>query len=59
MATCGPSSPIYGPSQIGGYLNFVPKSARAKNGQYVSETTGDVSIDVGSVRPLCRRRRTR
>ena len=29
----GPSSPIFGPSKIGGYLNFVPKSARAATGQ--------------------------
>ena len=31
----GPASPIYGPSKIGGYLNFVPKSARATTGQYL------------------------
>src|SRR3569833_2391718 len=28
----GPASPIYGPSKVGGYLNFVPKSARADSG---------------------------
>ncbi len=27
----GPATPIYGPSKIGGYLNFVPKSTLAKN----------------------------
>jgi iron complex outermembrane receptor protein len=44
----GPASPIYGPSKIGGYLNFVPKSARASNGQYITEPAGEVGIDVGS-----------
>ena len=31
----GPSSPISGPSKIGGFLNFEPKSARASGGQYL------------------------
>lgn len=30
----GPASPIYGPSKTGGYMNFVPKTARAANGTY-------------------------
>jgi iron complex outermembrane receptor protein len=44
----GPSSPIYGPSKIGGYLNFVPKSARASNGRYLMEPTGGIGMTVGS-----------
>ena len=36
----GPASPIYGPSKIGGYLNFVPKSARADSGQYLDVPEG-------------------
>ncbi|MES2603325.1 MAG: TonB-dependent receptor [Pseudomonadota bacterium] len=44
----GPASPIYGPAKIGGYLNFVPKSARAETGQYLSAPTGEVSTTVGS-----------
>jgi iron complex outermembrane recepter protein len=44
----GPASPIYGPSKIGGYLNFVPKSARAGSGQYLSEATGEFGFTTGS-----------
>ena len=41
----GPASPIYGPSKIGGYLNFEPKSARAETGQYLEKPAGDVAGD--------------
>ncbi len=44
----GPASPIYGPSKIGGYLNFNPKSARASGGQYLPENTGAFSYSLGS-----------
>jgi len=44
----GPASPIYGPSKIGGYLNFIPKSARASTGQYLEDNTGAVSVKKGS-----------
>ncbi|MGS2720223.1 TonB-dependent siderophore receptor [Paraglaciecola aestuariivivens] len=44
----GPASPIYGPSKIGGYLNFNPKSARASGGQYLSQNTGAFSYTTGS-----------
>ena len=44
----GPASPIYGPSKIGGYLNFVPKSARAETGQYLEDPTGKVSMTRGT-----------
>lgn len=44
----GPASPIYGPSKIGGYLNFNPKSSRAESGDYLTETTGAVSYETGS-----------
>jgi iron complex outermembrane recepter protein len=44
----GPASPIYGPSKIGGYLNFVPKSARANTGQYLPEARGEMGINSGS-----------
>ena len=33
----GPPSPIYGPGKVGGYTNFVPKSARASTGKYLGE----------------------
>lgn len=44
----GPASPIYGPSKIGGYLNFVPKSARADTGQYLDEAEGRLHYQFGS-----------
>jgi iron complex outermembrane recepter protein len=44
----GPASPIYGPSKIGGYLNFVPKSARATTGQFFDEPKSEMGITVGS-----------
>ena len=44
----GPASPIYGPSKIGGYLNFIPKSARASTGQYLTEPKGEIGITSGS-----------
>jgi iron complex outermembrane recepter protein len=44
----GPASVIYGPSKIGGYMNFVPKTARAANGSYATETKGDMELDLGS-----------
>ncbi|TPV55399.1 TonB-dependent receptor [Aestuariibacter sp. GS-14] len=44
----GPASPIYGPSKIGGYLNFNPKSARASSGQYLEEPKGALSYTHGT-----------
>ena len=45
----GPASPIYGPSKIGGYLNFNPKSARIEEtGQFIEEPVGSFSYTVGS-----------
>ncbi len=44
----GPASPIYGPSKIGGYLNFVPKSARASTGQQLDVAKGEFGISAGS-----------
>ena len=44
----GPASVIYGPSKIGGYMNFVPKTARAANGEYAAEAKGDMEADLGS-----------
>ncbi|WP_154654915.1 TonB-dependent siderophore receptor [Solimonas variicoloris] len=44
----GPASPIYGPSKIGGYLNFVPKSARAQDGAYMKKPSGEFGVVRGS-----------
>ncbi len=44
----GPASVIYGPSKIGGYMNFIPKSARAETGRFLTSATGAVSFTGGS-----------
>jgi len=45
----GPASPIMGPSKIGGYLNFNPKSARIEEtGSYIEERIGELSYSGGS-----------
>lgn len=46
----GPASPIYGPSKTGGYMNFVPKSARVKGGSYLSSPEGELTYTTGSWR---------
>ncbi|PTQ64983.1 iron complex outermembrane receptor protein [Sphingomonas sp. PP-CE-3G-477] len=44
----GPASPIYGPSKTGGYMNFVPKSARVKGGALLDHAEGEISYTGGS-----------
>lgn len=44
----GPASPIYGPSKIGGYMNFNPKSAKVGKGKYLEAPTGAMSYTMGS-----------
>ncbi len=44
----GPASPIHGPSSIAGYLNFVPKTARAEEGLFIDRTTGSATLTTGS-----------
>ncbi|MEP9401293.1 TonB-dependent siderophore receptor [Sphingomonas silueang] len=44
----GPASPIYGPSKTGGYMNFVPKSARVAGGALMTSPQGEVSYTGGS-----------
>ncbi|MDB6095670.1 MAG: putative TonB-dependent receptor [Verrucomicrobia bacterium] len=44
----GPPSPIYGPGKIGGYLNFVPKAARASTGKYLDRATSRVNMTYGT-----------
>ncbi|WP_026052492.1 TonB-dependent siderophore receptor [Gayadomonas joobiniege] len=44
----GPMSPIFGPSRVGGAMNFVPKTARAETGAYLPKPTGSVSYTTGS-----------
>lgn len=44
----GPASPIYGPSKTGGYMNFIPLSARAAGGKYLGSAEGEFSYTTGS-----------
>lgn len=44
----GPASVIDGPSKIGGYMNFVPKTARASDGTYSNSAKGELEVDTGS-----------
>ena len=44
----GPPSPLYGPGKVGGYTNFVPKSARASTGKYLEKPTGKLVLTGGS-----------
>ncbi len=44
----GPASPIYGPSKTGGYMNFVPKSARVGDGKLRDKASGELSYTRGS-----------
>ena len=44
----GPAAPVFGPSKVGGYLNFIPKSARADSGEYMKEAKGEIGATRGS-----------
>ena len=44
----GPASVIHGPSKIGGYMNFIPKSARADAARSRAGPTGALSFTGGS-----------
>ena len=43
----GPATPAFGPSKVGGFLNFTPKSARGAHG-FLDQPTGDVEVEGGS-----------
>lgn len=44
----GPASPIYGPGKVGGLLNFIPKTARGDETDYVDSIGGSLSATLGS-----------
>lgn len=44
----GPASPIFGLGRIGGYVNFIPKTARATTGKYLENMTGSTRLTVGA-----------
>lgn len=44
----GPPSPIYGGGRIGGFLNFIPKTARSESAKWLEHPTGKISLTYGS-----------
>lgn len=44
----GPPSPIYGGGRIGGFLNFIPKTARSESAKWLERATGKVTLTYGS-----------
>jgi iron complex outermembrane receptor protein len=44
----GPPSPIYGGGRIGGFLNFIPKTARSESAKWLEKATGKVTLTYGS-----------
>ena len=44
----GPASPIHGPGSISGYLNVVPKTARADEGRFIEAPTGELTLSAAS-----------
>ncbi|HVS53724.1 MAG TPA: TonB-dependent receptor [Opitutaceae bacterium] len=44
----GPPSAVNGSGRVGGYMDYLPKSARASTGRYMAENTGKVTSTFGS-----------
>jgi iron complex outermembrane recepter protein len=44
----GPPSPIYGGGRVGGFLNFIPKTARSESAKWLESATGKVTLTYGS-----------
>ena len=44
----GPPSPIYGGGRIGGFMNFVPKTARSESAKWLEQPTGKATVTYGS-----------
>ena len=44
----GPATPIHGPSSISGYINFVPKTARADEERFIDRPVGEIALATGS-----------
>src|SRR2546421_665700 len=44
----GPPSPIFGNGKIGGYVNYVPRTARANTGKYLEHPIGQTTFSTGS-----------
>jgi iron complex outermembrane receptor protein len=43
----GPATPMFGPSKVGGFLNFSPKTARVEHG-FIDAPSGEVEVEGGS-----------
>ena len=44
----GPPSPAYGGGRIGGFMNFVPKTARSESAKWLEKATGKIVMTYGS-----------
>ncbi|TCP29880.1 TonB-dependent receptor plug domain-containing protein [Sphingomonas sp. BK235] len=44
----GPASPVFGAGQVGGYLNFIPKTGYGEKTKYVNELSGNLTGVLGS-----------
>jgi iron complex outermembrane receptor protein len=44
----GPTSPIYGGGRVGGFMNFIPKTARSESAKWLEKATGKVTATYGS-----------
>ncbi|MEQ1886870.1 MAG: TonB-dependent receptor [Bryobacteraceae bacterium] len=44
----GPPSPAYGGGRIGGFMNFVPKTARSESAKWLEKATGKINATYGS-----------
>src|SRR5579871_444773 len=44
----GPPSPIYGGGRIGGFMNFIPKTARSESAKWLEKPTGKITLTYGS-----------
>jgi iron complex outermembrane receptor protein len=44
----GPPSPIYGGGKVGGYLNYIPKTARSSSAKWLEHPTGKITLTYGS-----------
>jgi iron complex outermembrane receptor protein len=44
----GPTSPIYGGGRVGGFMNFIPKTARSESAKWLEKVTGKVTATYGS-----------
>jgi iron complex outermembrane receptor protein len=44
----GPTSPIYGGGRVGGFMNFIPKTARSESAKWLEKATGKATVTYGS-----------